>query len=200
MTRTVLLTMVLLLLPMTGAATIYSFVDEAGVRHFSNVPVDPRYRPLTEQPVKLTLLSPSSYDREINTAARRYGLDPGLIRAVIKAESGFNRHAVSPKGAMGLMQLMPGTARDLRVAAPFDAGENILGGSRYLRRMLDRFQGDLELALAAYNAGPERIKPGEGVPAIAETRTYVRRVLREYYRLGRQNGAPGNGFLQEAAR
>lgn len=112
-------------------------------------------------------------------AARRYGLPPNLIKSVIRAESNFQVKAVSHAGAQGLMQLMPATARELGVKNPFNIEENIDGGSRYLRKMLDNFGGDLKLALAAYNAGPEAvIKYGGKVPPFKETQQYVQRVLR----------------------
>jgi soluble lytic murein transglycosylase len=202
MLRTVqlMLGMVLLLLPVIGTAAIYTFVDGDGILHMSNVPNDPRYRLMLGQETRRPALSSSRYDVQIGVAARRYDLEPELIKAVVRAESGFNRLAVSSKGAMGLMQLMPATARELNLALPFDPGANIIAGSRYLRMMLDRFQGDLQLALAAYNAGPSRIEASHGMPAIAETRAYVKRVLQEYQRLRRHSGkAIDRGFL-EAAR
>jgi soluble lytic murein transglycosylase-like protein len=117
----------------------------------------------------------------------RYDIDPHLIRAVIRTESGFNPRAVSSKGAIGLMQLMPGTAKDLKVIDPFDPRENIDGGTRYLRFLLDDFKQDLRLALAAYNAGPTLVKRIQNVPSYPETVQYVDRVLAYYrdYKSGR---------------
>lgn len=113
-------------------------------------------------------------------AARRHGLDPDLVMAVAAVESGFRPAAVSPKGARGVMQLMPGTARDLGVADPLDPAANVDGGTRYLRDLLARFDGDLPKALAAYNAGPGAVTRHQGVPPYKETRDYVRKVLRRY--------------------
>lgn len=120
--------------------------------------------------------------RAITFYAKRYRLDPALLHAVIKTESDFRQHVVSKRGAIGLMQLTPDTAATLRVANVFDSVENIRGGARQLRHLLNRYQGDLPLALAAYNAGVHRVKGGR-VPHIRETRQYVRKVLRYYRQL-----------------
>ena len=125
-------------------------------------------------------IAPQKLEPLVATFAARRGLDPKLVHAVIRAESGYNPRAVSSKGAIGLMQLMPATARELDVEDPFDPAQNIAAGTRYLKRMLDRFQGSLELALAGYNAGPEAVRRFGGVPPFAETRAYVERVLRDY--------------------
>jgi len=119
-------------------------------------------------------------ERLAEEAARRHGLDPALVRAVVAVESGFQPEAVSPKGAKGLMQLMPATARELGVADPFDAAANLDGGSRYLRSLLARYEGDLAKALAAYNAGMGAVARHRGVPPYAETRRYVQKVLGRY--------------------
>ncbi len=116
----------------------------------------------------------------IDYYANDRGLNPRLVQAVIQVESAYNPRARSRKGAMGLMQLMPETARELRVSDPYDAGQNIRGGTLYLRRQLDRFSGDLKLALAAYNAGPGAVTQYGDVPPYAETRNYVRKVLSLY--------------------
>jgi soluble lytic murein transglycosylase-like protein len=118
--------------------------------------------------------------REIHARADRHGLDPVLVEKVVWAESNFNPLAVSQKGAMGLMQLMPATADLLSVAEPFDPVQNLEGGMRYLRYLLDRFSGRLDLALAAYNAGEGRVLRAGGVPAITETRHYVRKIMTAY--------------------
>ncbi|MGI9860096.1 lytic transglycosylase domain-containing protein [Moorella naiadis] len=113
----------------------------------------------------------------IGPIAARYNLSPELLRGIVTAESGFDPRAVSPAGAIGLMQLMPATARALGVNDPFDPAANLDGGARYLRQLLDRFQGDTRLALAAYNAGPGAVERYHGVPPYKETRSYIQRVL-----------------------
>jgi soluble lytic murein transglycosylase-like protein len=123
--------------------------------------------------------NPGSYDDIILAAAEHHGLDPALVKAVIKAESGFDPYAVSPAGAKGLMQLMDGTAAGLGISDPFDPAQNVDGGTRYLRMMLDRF-GDIALALAAYNAGPGAVQKYGGIPPYSETRVYVPRVIENY--------------------
>ncbi len=112
--------------------------------------------------------------------SRQFDLDPMLVRAIIQVESAYDPRAVSRKGAIGLMQLMPATAAELRVADPYDAADNIRGGTTYLRQLLDQFDGQLELALAGYNAGPQAVRRYGGVPPYEETRNYVSRVLRLY--------------------
>lgn len=167
---------------------MYTFVDENGVVHFSNVPNDPRYvrvdrvSPRRYRTKSGRLVNPREYDHDIRRAGRRYRVDPLLIKAVIKAESNFDHLAVSRKGAQGLMQLMPATARDMRVDDPFDPKQNIRGGTRYLRKMLNIFHDDTKLALAAYNAGPEKVKKRGAIPQFPETMDYVQRVLRNYRR------------------
>jgi Transglycosylase SLT domain len=116
----------------------------------------------------------------VDSASAAYHLDPDLVNSVIHAESGFNVHAVSPKGAQGLMQLMPGTASQLGVKDVFDPEANVTGGSRYLRELLERYNFDLVKALAAYNAGPQRVEQYQGVPPFRETHAYVARIVHEY--------------------
>jgi hypothetical protein len=116
----------------------------------------------------------------VHSASNRYRLDPDLVNSVIKAESGFNARAVSPKGAQGLMQLMPGTASQLGVPNAFDPQANVEGGTKYLRELLERYNFDLVKALAAYNAGPLRVEQFKGVPPYYETRAYVARVVRDF--------------------
>lgn len=174
-----------------NAGQVYSWVDERGVWHFSNVAPDAeayrgktyRYRShhskTSPYNAALSQINPNGlFDSSINEAALAFGLDPDLIRAVIRAESGGNPLAVSSKGAQGLMQLMPATARELAVYNPFDPDENIWAGTQYLSEMLQRFDGDILLALAAYNAGPGAVERYRGIPPYSETVQYVRRVLR----------------------
>ena len=168
----------MLFLPGPARATIYKFVDEKGVIHFSNVPSDVRYKKLFAESSDR-----HSFDNHIHRAARKYSVDPLLVKAVIQAESNFDHLAISPKGAKGLMQLMPETLRDMEVKDPFDPADNIRGGTRYLRQMLNAFEGDLPLALAAYNAGPDRVREFGRIPPFPETQGYVRKVLDTYQRL-----------------
>ncbi|MDI6736242.1 MAG: lytic transglycosylase domain-containing protein [bacterium] len=124
--------------------------------------------------------SPSEFTGLIDTYSQKYGLNPNLVTSIIKAESNFNPDAVSKKGAAGLMQLMPGTAKELGVTNIFNPEENIEGGTKYFRTLLDNFNQNLPLALAAYNAGPETVKKTNGIPPIAETKNYVEKVLKFY--------------------
>jgi hypothetical protein len=175
--------------PASGATDLYHFVDEQGVMHFTNVPTDPRFRPLNlsdasrlrRPAIPSSNVSSGLLDRLVADAAHRYGIETGLIKAVIKAESDFDTFAVSRAGAQGLMQLMPATAELLEVENPFDPAANIFAGVRHLRDLLDRFHGDIPLAVAAYNAGALRVEAAGGIPAIEETQQYVQRVL-TYYR------------------
>lgn len=128
-------------------------------------------------PSKNTVESHEPFQAIITKASDRYGVDPDLIRAVIQVESAFDPDAVSTKGASGLMQLMPSTARELGVLDIFDPEHNILGGARYLKRLLSLFDGDMELALAAYHAGMGRVKRYDGVPPFETTREYIRKVM-----------------------
>ena len=125
---------------------------------------------------------PKNLDQAISEISERHQIDPDLINSVIRAESNFNPRAVSPKGAQGLMQLMPHTASQLGVGNAFDPQANVEGGTRYLRELLERYNFDLIKALAAYNAGPRRVEKYHGVPPYFETRTYVARIVRDFNR------------------
>ena len=134
----------------------------------------------------------------VQEASGRYRLDPDLVNSVIKAESGFNTHAVSPKGAQGLMQLMPGTASQLGVPNAFDPQANVEGGTKYLRELLERYNFDLIKALAAYNAGPQRVEKFGGVPPYYETRVYVARIVRDFNKkkVAQQKAATASGVTR----
>jgi soluble lytic murein transglycosylase len=166
----------------TSRAEIYQYVARDGSISLTNVPSDSRYRKVQIESSQLhTALS----ERELEPVIRRYSsqhqLHPALIRAVIKAESNFDPRAVSRTGAIGLMQLMPQTAVRLDVRDMYDPDDNVGGGTKYLRQLLDRFHGNLPLALAAYNAGENAVDRYQALPPYDETRRYVRKVL-GYYR------------------
>jgi hypothetical protein len=175
-----LLFLMMWLIAIPGYADIYRYVEPDGTISFTNVPTDPRYQRIVGER-SYVRLGPQELASTINRHSRQHRLHPALINAVIKAESDFNPMAVSRAGAVGLMQLMPQTALRLDVSNPYDPEENIGGGTRYLRQLLDRFQGNLPLALAAYNAGEHRVERYRTLPPIDETRQYVSRVLK-YYR------------------
>jgi soluble lytic murein transglycosylase len=162
------------------------FTDDQGVTHLTDAPVDPRYRLFT---IQITVSSDRAPYRRLNLdnvrpfirkASSAYKVDPALVTAIIKAESAFDPKAISWAGARGLMQLMPNTARLMGVTDSFDPEQNIMGGTRYIRMMLNRFDGDVVLAVAAYNCGPERVARAKAVPEIRETKNYVKTVLRNY--------------------
>ena len=161
----------------TAAAgdAIYQFRDAKGAIHLSNRKLDEKFQPFDYMRL------PAGTDQSkvypfIRYYCRRHGLDPQLVRAMVEVESGFSVRAVSPKGAAGLMQIMPGTGRDLGLADAFDGANNLEAGIRYMRALMDAY-GDERLALAAYNAGPGRVKKGGSVPDIPETKAYVEKVL-----------------------
>lgn len=185
---------------------MYSYVDADGVVHFTNAPTDGRFRRVTRtSDVAGVYRAPPprgnvgfggfasgardpAYERHLRSAAAKYRLPVELLRAVMAVESNANPRAVSEKGAVGLMQLMPRTAQDMYVGDIWDPAQNIEGGARYLRHLANQYAGDVLVTLAAYNAGPDAVKrAGGGIPNIPETREYVRRVLALYqdYRAGR---------------
>ncbi|MBN2061943.1 MAG: lytic transglycosylase domain-containing protein [Deltaproteobacteria bacterium] len=161
-------------------ADIYRFKDENGVWHFTNINNDIRYKLFIRTYAKKPEKYIADYGYMIDQASERFNIDPNLVKAVIKAESDFDKGALSSKGAQGLMQLMPKTADEMEVDDPFNPEENIFGGTRYLSILLERFNNDKNLALAAYNAGPEKVAEYNGIPPYNETRNFVRKVL-DYY-------------------
>jgi soluble lytic murein transglycosylase-like protein len=164
-------------------ADIYRYVDASGRVYFTDTPTHGRYDMYLKEDVSVKA-STRSYHDIIRRHATSYHLEEALVKAVIKVESNYQPRIVSSKGAQGLMQLIPETARDLKVQNPFDPYENNRGGSEYLRKMLDLFNDDVELALAAYNSGPNTVKRYGGIPPYDETRNYVKKVKRylDYYR------------------
>jgi soluble lytic murein transglycosylase-like protein len=189
--------------PGIARADLFMYTDADGVQHFTNVPVDARYELVlsegdTRSQTPAPVLAPERdlrrerYALPVASAAADTGLPEGLLHAVIKAESNYNPDAVSHKGAVGLMQLMPETARRFGVADARDPSANVLGGARYLKTLLAMFDADLALALAAYNAGPAAVlRSGRAVPPYAETQRYVPRVLELYRREGGTEPRPG---------
>jgi hypothetical protein len=166
---------------------LYSYIDDAGVRVFTNIPPVNPVQDLvvtgsipTAEAISTPKAEAESYDEIIEKYANRYQLDPSLIRSIIETESGFNPKAVSPKGAQGLMQLMPSTAERLGVQNSFDPEQNIRGGIKHFRFLMDTFDNDLELSLAAYNAGENLVLRLGRVPQIKETRNYIQSVTKRY--------------------
>ena len=187
------------LVPVEARADIFSFTDERGVVHFTNIPgIDRRYRlirreansaPRPTQAYMPTEAEIRRYQGIVDAAARNNGVDTALVHAVISAESGYNPNALSRKGASGLMQLMPDTARRYGVQNIFDPVENVHGGVRYLKDLLAMFNGNIELALAGYNAGENAvIRAGNRIPPYAETAAYVPRVIDYYHRFRARKG------------
>lgn len=169
-------------------ADIYMWTDPDGVIHFTNAPTASGYRLYLREKSRRSSMAcvPDKYDHFITAASERHGIEFPLLKAIIKAESGFNPKAVSKKGAKGLMQIMPFNFKALKINDPFDPWENIMGGTTYFKQLLDRFEGKLKLALAAYNAGPQRVEESGSIPPIKETEEYVRRVIK-YYRSLKEN-------------
>jgi hypothetical protein len=194
--------LLILLFPLPAFADLYVYKDRSGIVHYTNVtPKKASARKVGRQPLqptaKLETTRPqveeigraslgrrngnlNRYDPIIEKAAKYYTLPFALVKAVIAAESGFQPQAISPVGAQGLMQLMPGTAQDMGVGNSFDPEQNILGGARYLRILANRFSGNLRHILAGYNAGPEAVERNSGIPPYFETQMYVKRVLELY--------------------
>ena len=176
-------------LAMSVSAQVYKFTDDRGIVNYTNIAppenqafetlrfpcyaADPKCRGISWEKIALNT---RAFDREIRSAASSNGIEESLIRAIIHAESAYQPDAVSPKGAQGLMQLMPATQRTLAVSDALDPAANISGGSLYLSQLLQAFKGDISLATAAYNAGPAAVQKYGGIPPYEETREYVRRV------------------------
>lgn len=210
---------VLILFATSASADIYKYTDENGVVCYTNAALDKKgERVMKEKPVEkertaqekaLSTTSISSsvssamreYGYYVSKAATKYAIEPELIHAVIKTESNGNHRAVSRKGARGLMQLMPSTARDMNVANSFNPEENIEGGTRYLRFLLERFNGNMTLALAAYNAGPATVEKYGSVPPISETQQYVKKIF-SLYKNGRAYTAssPAENIVKAPSR
>ena len=173
----------LCLLATPANADIYMYIDSNGVMHFTNAPTSSDYHVyVRERPERRGRgVDTNRFDRYIDEAATLHGVDFPLVKAVIRAESAFDPKAVSRKGALGLMQIMPQNLEAFRVHDPFDPWQNIMGGTRYLKVLLKRFGGQVPLALAAYNAGPRTVDTHRGIPPIAETQAYVERVMKFFY-------------------
>jgi soluble lytic murein transglycosylase-like protein len=180
-----------------AGSKIYTYVDADGVKHYTDVPDNNRYKLLVLSPQDRTesgqyydmslMARATQYDSIIEKAALSASVEPNLLRAVIVVESGFNSRAVSKRGAVGLMQLMPATATRFGVSNPYDPRQNVHGGARYLKFLIDRFGQDIRLALAAYNAGEEAVdRNGGRIPPFTETMAYVPRVLKIYRMLAEQ--------------
>lgn len=171
----------------SARADIYRYVDEDDIVHFTDAPTDKRFKIFMRDIKKdkklrtklrfASSVNPAEFEQLIKSCSAKYGVDQCLVKAVIHAESGYNPNAVSSKGASGLMQLMPATARSLKVADRFNPKDNVEGGVKYLRFLLDTFRGDISLAVAAYNAGLNNVAKYGGIPPFNETQTYVNRVL-----------------------
>jgi soluble lytic murein transglycosylase-like protein len=180
--------------PVLACADIFTFTDAAGVAHYSNVPNDSRYERVISDPLPPAAggksqwrVRAATYSDLIEEAAHHAGVDAALLRAMIAVESAFDPSAVSSKGAQGLMQLRPTTARRYGVSKPLDPRENLRGGASYIRDLLKRYGNDMELALAAYNAGEDAVdRHGRAIPPFPETRAYVPAVLRFYRRFRTQ--------------
>lgn len=163
-------------------ADIYIFIDSKGVLHFTNVPTSSNYKIfIREKPARsLNSNITDRYDDLITEASKKHGVSFSLLKALIKTESDFNPRAISSAGAKGLMQIMPENIRALNIKDPFDPLENIMGGARYLKQLITRFDGKLPMALAAYNAGPNIVDRYKRIPPFKETEDFVEKVMKYY--------------------
>lgn len=161
-------------------ADIYMFIDSQGVLHFTNTPTSSQYKLYIKErpkPAAATI----KYDGIIQEASDKFDLSFFLIKAIIKVESDFDSRAVSKKGALGLMQIMPQNLQAFNIREPYDPKDNIMGGSRYFKSLIERYSGKLPLALAAYNAGPTIVDKYRNIPPIKETEDYVKKVMKYFY-------------------
>lgn len=180
----------LLFIVSNASSDIFKYIDENGVACYTDAPLGKKNQKVLAEKSRLEsadkikpetkLVINTDYSSYVQKSARKYEIEPELIHAVIRTESNGNYRAVSRKGAMGLMQLMPSTASDMNVGNPFNPEENIDGGTRYLRYLIEKFNGNVTLALAAYNSGPKTVEKYGNVPPITETRQYVNKVLALY--------------------
>ena len=172
-----------------NAETIYFYKDKNGVLHFTDIPDNPHYRPfifessfINENQFEYNLINKNQIEKILKRYCEIYNVDYNLAYSILKVESNFNPYAVSKKGAKGLMQIVPVTQRELEIFSPFDPEENIEGGVRYIRKLMDKFK-KIELVIAAYNAGPNAVIKYHGIPPYRETKNYVKKVLRLYNKL-----------------
>ena len=161
-------------------ADIYMFIDSQGVLHFTNAPTSSQYRLYIKERPKPAEVT-KKYDGIIQEASNTFGLSFSLLKAMIRVESNFDSKAISKKGALGLMQIMPQNLRAFNIRDPYDPKDNIMGGARYFKSLMERFEGKLPLALAAYNAGPTIVDKHRNIPPIKETKDYVKKVMKYFY-------------------
>lgn len=168
-------------------AEIYTYMDENGVRHYSNAPTSSRYQYEAPEVGSHSpgYTSAQQFDTFIHDAAKLYGLEFALVKAIVRVESNFDPAAISEAGAIGLMQIMPANLKAFRLHDPYNPRSNIMAGARYLKSLLDRYDNNLKLSLAAYNAGPGAVERFNGVPPYPETQNYINRVMGQYARYKR---------------